>query len=44
MIGELGGFMRISVGTFDLNNLFSRFNFKAEIEELESDGTAIAAE
>jgi hypothetical protein len=26
--------MEISVGTFNLNNLFSRFNFKAHVDEL----------
>lgn len=26
--------MEVTVGTFNLNNLFSRFNFKAEIEEI----------
>ena len=36
--------MRISIGTFNLNNLFSRFNFRAEVEELESNEPAIEAE
>ena len=29
--------MAIKVGTFNLNNLFSRFNFKAQAEELPPD-------
>ena len=29
--------MKISVGTFNLNNLFSRFNFQASIEDLPGD-------
>ncbi len=35
--------MRITVGTFNLNNLFSRYNFQAEIDALH-DGAPIAAE
>ncbi|MEM9778727.1 MAG: endonuclease/exonuclease/phosphatase family protein, partial [Pseudomonadota bacterium] len=29
--------MEISVGTFNLNNLFSRYNFQAEIDDLPAD-------
>ena len=36
--------MGISIETFNRNNLFSRFDFKAEVKELESDGPAIEAE
>lgn len=31
--------MRITVGTFNLNNLFSRYNFKAEISAIPNAGT-----
>jgi hypothetical protein len=29
--------MEITVGTFNLNNLFSRFNFEAKVEEISED-------
>jgi hypothetical protein len=36
--------MSITVGTFNLNNLFSRFNFRAEIEQdLGGNGTTLEA-
>jgi hypothetical protein len=31
---ELGAAVLVSVGTFNLNNLFSRFNYEAEVSEL----------
>jgi len=35
--------MRVKVGTFNLNNLFSRFNFSASINEIQDAGTDAAA-
>jgi endonuclease/exonuclease/phosphatase family metal-dependent hydrolase len=34
--------MKISVGTFNLNNLFSRFNFEASISELNKPSSALS--
>ena len=34
----------VSVGTFNLNNLFSRYNFKAEIEEIAQDDPQVEFE
>ncbi|HKQ30067.1 MAG TPA: endonuclease/exonuclease/phosphatase family protein [Burkholderiales bacterium] len=31
--------MRVSIGTFNLNNLFSRYNFEAEIDAVRESGT-----
>ena len=31
--------MRVSVGTFNLNNLFSRYNFEAEIDAVQESST-----
>jgi len=36
--------MRITVGTFNLNNLFSRFNFEAEISDAPQSGGGITLE
>lgn len=33
--------MKITVGTFNLNNLFSRYNFKGEIDAIESENTTV---
>ncbi|MGH9803905.1 MAG: endonuclease/exonuclease/phosphatase family protein [Candidatus Acidiferrales bacterium] len=33
--------MKITVGTFNLNNLFSRYNFKGEIDAIESENTTL---
>jgi predicted extracellular nuclease len=33
--------MKVKVGTFNLNNLFSRYNFKGEIEEFDANDTEI---
>lgn len=33
--------MRVTVGTFNLNNLFSRYNFKGEIQAIQSGDTAL---
>lgn len=30
-VGDVGDRMRVKIGTFNLNNLFSRFNFSAGI-------------
>ena len=30
--------MKVTVGTFNLNNLFSRFNFSGVIEEIQTGG------
>jgi len=30
--------MKVTVGTFNLNNLFSRFNFAGLIDEIQTDG------
>jgi endonuclease/exonuclease/phosphatase family metal-dependent hydrolase len=34
--------MKVSVGTFNLNNLFSRYNFEAEIDAVAVNGTDVA--
>jgi len=36
--------MKVSIGTFNLNNLFSRYNFKGEIEAIKDEKTAVEAE
>lgn len=36
--------MKVTVGTFNLNNLFSRYNFKGEIEAIKAKDTAVEAE
>jgi len=36
--------MQITVGTFNLNNLFSRYNFQAEVELVRQGGTAVEAD
>ncbi|MGA9535090.1 MAG: endonuclease/exonuclease/phosphatase family protein [Desulfobacterales bacterium] len=36
--------MNVSIGTFNLNNLFSRYNFKDEMEAIKDEKTAIEAE
>lgn len=36
--------MKVTVGTFNLNNLFSRYNFKGEIEAIKDEDTAVEAE
>ena len=36
--------MRITVGTFNLNNLFSRFNFSGQVEAVREDDTSVSAE
>jgi len=33
--------MRITIGTFNLNNLFSRYNFSGEIKAIKSNDTEI---
>jgi len=33
--------MQISIGTFNLNNLFSRYNFKGEVNAIESNSTTV---
>ncbi|NOX85942.1 MAG: endonuclease/exonuclease/phosphatase family protein [Chlorobi bacterium] len=33
--------MKITIGTFNLNNLFSRYNFKASIKSLKKGGTVV---
>jgi hypothetical protein len=33
-----GGGMKVTVGTFNLNNLFSRFNFSGAIDEIQTGG------
>jgi len=33
--------MRVTVGTFNLNNLFSRYNFRGEIDAIQSGDTAL---
>jgi endonuclease/exonuclease/phosphatase family metal-dependent hydrolase len=35
--------MKITVGTFNLNNLFSRYNFKGEIKAIKTGDTTVAA-
>jgi endonuclease/exonuclease/phosphatase family metal-dependent hydrolase len=35
--------MKITVGTFNLNNLFSRYNFKGEIKAIKDDDTEVDA-
>lgn len=35
--------MKITVGTFNLNNLFSRYNFRSEIKAIKSGDTAVDA-
>jgi hypothetical protein len=34
--------MKITVGTFNLNNLFSRYNFKGEISAIKHNDTTVA--
>lgn len=36
--------MKITIGTFNLNNLFSRFNFQAEIEALRDADTNVESD
>ena len=36
--------MEITVGTFNLNNLFSRYNFEAEVEIVSKGGIEVDAE
>jgi hypothetical protein len=36
--------MNVTIGTFNLNNLFSRYNFTGEIEALKDEKTAVEAE
>ena len=36
--------MKVTIGTFNLNNLFSRYNFKGEIEAIKDEDTAVEAE
>jgi hypothetical protein len=36
--------VQVSVGTFNLNNLFSRFNYAAEVAELPDEEAVIEAE
>lgn len=36
--------MKATIGTFNLNNLFSRYNFKGEIEAIKDEDTAVEAE
>ncbi|MEM6664857.1 MAG: endonuclease/exonuclease/phosphatase family protein, partial [Pseudomonadota bacterium] len=36
--------MRVTVGTFNLNNLFSRYNFRAEVSELPAAATTLSEE
>jgi endonuclease/exonuclease/phosphatase family metal-dependent hydrolase len=36
--------MKVTIGTFNLNNLFSRYNFKGEIEAIKDEKTAVEAE
>ncbi len=38
------GFIELSVGTFNLNNLFSRFNYEAEVDELPEKAAILEAE
>jgi endonuclease/exonuclease/phosphatase family metal-dependent hydrolase len=33
--------MKVSVGTFNLNNLFSRYNFEGEIDAIQKDDTSV---
>ena len=33
--------MKINVGTFNLNNLFSRYNFKGEIKAINDNDTEV---
>ena len=33
--------MRVTVGTFNLNNLFSRYNFEGEIDAIQSQDTSV---
>lgn len=35
--------MKVSIGTFNLNNLFSRYNFKGEIDAIDSGDTDVAS-
>lgn len=35
--------MRITVGTFNLNNLFSRFNFSGQIQAIKKDDTGVSS-
>jgi hypothetical protein len=34
--------MNLSVGTFNLNNLFSRWNFKGEVDAIKKDETGLS--
>jgi hypothetical protein len=36
--------MEITIGTFNLNNLFSRYNFEGEIEALRGGGTEVESD
>ena len=36
--------MKVTIGTFNLNNLFSRYNFKGEIEAIIDEDTSVKAE
>jgi hypothetical protein len=36
--------MNVTIGTFNLNNLFSRYNFTSEIEAIKDEKTAVEAE
>lgn len=36
--------MRVTIGTFNLNNLFSRYNFKGEISAIRNDDTEVDTE
>lgn len=36
--------MKVTIGTFNLNNLFSRYNFKGEIDDIRENGTNVGGE
>jgi endonuclease/exonuclease/phosphatase family metal-dependent hydrolase len=43
-MSRLETIMKVTLGTFNLNNLFSRYNFKGEIKAIKDEDTAVNAE